>query len=323
MAELSITFEGLFGLTWPEWKLLVRNVEDLGFSALYLSDHFMLSEPPAYPSLEMVVALTYLADHTERVRFGPMVSPLSFREPVMLARQAAALDDLSGARMVLGLGTGHVELEHDMFGYDLGDMATRFARLEEGLEVITGLLRCEDPVSFDGEFFRLHEAVLPPPRRPGGPAIMIGGSGPRRTLPLVARFADVWNAQWVTTDELTERMSLLDRLLEQSGRRPEDVRRTMTMEVVCWRTPDEQEARLRRARRFPPLRDLSSQEILDTLRGWPSAVIGTPEQVVSQIRAFEAVGVSEIVLRWLDAEDIEGLEILASEVLPAFESSRT
>lgn len=318
MAQLSITMEGLFGLTWPEWKSLVLNVENLGFVNLYLSDHFMLPALPAYPSLEMVVALGYLADHTERVRFGPMVSPLSIRDPVMLARQAAALDELSGGRMILGLGTGHLQLEHEMFGYHLGDMATRFARFEEGLAVITGLLRSDEPFSFDGEFYRLREAVLPPPRRPGGPSIMIGGSGPKRTLPLVARFADVWNAQFVTPEALAERMSLLDALLVEAGRRPDDVLRTMTLEVVCWRSPDEIAMRVRRNRRYPAFRDQSDHEIIDTLRAWPAAVIGTPEQVISQIRAFEAVGVSEIVLRWLDASDIDGLELLASDVLPAF-----
>ncbi len=164
MVELSISVEGLFGLTWPQWKRLVERVEHLGFAGLYLSDHFNMPEPPDYPSLELIVALTYLADHTQRVRFGPMVSPLSFRDPVMLARQAAALDDLSGGRMVLGVGTGHMAREHAMFGYDLGDMPTRFARLEEGLEVITRLLQSGSPVTFEGQLFRLHDAVLPEPR---------------------------------------------------------------------------------------------------------------------------------------------------------------
>lgn len=106
MVKLSIAAEGLFGLTWPQWKRLVTTVEDLGFHGLYLSDHFLLPEPPDYPSLELITALTWLADHTERVRFGPRVSPISFRDPVMLARQAAAIDDLSGGRMSLGLGAG-------------------------------------------------------------------------------------------------------------------------------------------------------------------------------------------------------------------------
>ena len=95
-------------LTWPDWTRLVHVVEDLGFTGLYLSDHFNMPVPPDNPSLELVVALTYLADHSERVRLGPMVGPVSFRDPIMLARQAAALDDLSEGRMVLGVGAGWI-----------------------------------------------------------------------------------------------------------------------------------------------------------------------------------------------------------------------
>lgn len=315
MVELSIAVEGLFGLTWPQWKRLVRTVEDLGFHGLYISDHFILPEPPDEPSLEMIVALTWLADHTERVRFGPRVSPVSFRDPVMLARQATALDDLSDGRMSLGLGTGWMEREHAMFGYDLGDMPKRFGRFEEALEVITRLLRCDEPVSFDGRFFRLQDAMLPPPRRPGGPEIAIGGSGPKRTLPLVARFADSWNAQVITSAQVRERSAMLDEMLISESRQPEDVRRVLNVSVVCWRTPDELDTRLRGGRRFPPLRNLSNEEIVEQMRAWP-APVGTPEQVVEQIHAFAAAGLDEIELKWLDADDIEGLEVLAREVLP-------
>ncbi|HEV2127541.1 MAG TPA: TIGR03560 family F420-dependent LLM class oxidoreductase [Thermomicrobiales bacterium] len=316
MIELSISVEGVVGLTWPEWKRPVRTVEDIGFAGLYLSDHIVLFfEQPDEPSLELVVALTYLADHTERVRFGPMVSPLSVRDPVMLARQAAALDDLSDGRMVLGVGAGWMEREHTMFGYDLGDIPTRFARLEEGLEVITRLLRSDQPANFEGAFFRLHEAVLPEPRRPNRPPVMIGGSGPRRTLPLAARFADVWNATGVTPEQLTERMALLDDLLEVAGRRPEDVRRTLTVPVVCWRSPEELEARVRWARRFPPWRSLTADQLVEEIRTW-QAIVGTPEEVASQIRAYAAAGISEIAMQWYASDDIEGLESLAAEVLP-------
>lgn len=316
MVELSVSVEGVFGLTWPEWKRLVQTVEDLGFTGLYLSDHFLLPAPPDRPSLELIVALTYLAGHTERVRFGPMVSPLSFRHPVLLARQATALDDLSGGRMVLGVGTGWMEREHEMFGYDLGDMPTRFDRLAEGLEVITRLFRATEPVDFAGRHFRLRQAMLPGPRRPEPPPIMIGGSGPRRTLPLVARFADVWNAQVIGPVELSERSAMLDDLVRAAGRQPHDVRRTLNIPIVCGRTAAEQEARLRGLRHFPLWQDLSFVEIVQALRDWP-ALVGTPDEVITQIRSFEAAGISEISLQWAAADDLEGLELLAAEVLPA------
>ncbi len=311
MVELSISVEGWFGLTWPDWKRLVREVEDLGFAGLYLSDHFVFTEPPHYPSLELIVALTYLADHTERVRFGSMVSPLSVRDPVLLARQAAALDDLSDGRMILGVGAGWAEHEHAMYGYALGDLSTRFDRFEEGLEVITRLLHTDAPVDFDGQFFQLKEAVLPPPRSPKGPPIMIGGNGLKRTLPLVARFADVWNAQIISPDQVRDRSVVLNDLLEAAGRRPEDVRRTLNVPVLCWRTPGELQTRLRSLQRYPEWRDLSTEQMVETLPG----LVGTPEEVVTQIRAYGAAGIDEISMQWTAADDIEGLEALAVEVL--------
>jgi alkanesulfonate monooxygenase SsuD/methylene tetrahydromethanopterin reductase-like flavin-dependent oxidoreductase (luciferase family) len=315
MVELSVVAEALFGLDWPTWKRLAPAIEDLGFAGIYVGDQFLLNDPPDCPALELIVALTYLADHTERVRFGPMVAPVSFRDPVMLACQAAALDDLSGGRMILGVGAGWLEREHAMFGYDLGDVPTRMARLEEGLEVITRLLRSDAPVSYEGRFFLLDEAVLPGPRRPGGPPLMVGGSGPRRTLPLVARYADVWNAQLVSPEQLRERMALLDDLILAAGRQPGDIRRTLSVPVLCGRTPAELEDRVRGWRRYSIFADLPLDGVLDWCRQWP-AIVGTPEEVVAQLRAYAAAGITELVVHWFGVDDLEGLEVLAGEVLP-------
>jgi F420-dependent oxidoreductase-like protein len=321
LVALSISAEGLFGLTWPAWRRLASAVEALGFAGLYLSDHFVLPEPPNYPSPDAIVALTWLADHTERVRIGTMVSPLSFRNPVLLARQAANIDDLSGGRMILGVGAGWMEREHHMFGYDLGDVPARMARFDEGLAVITRLLRDDGPADFDGRFFQLREAVLPGPRRRGGPPVMIGGSGPRRTLPLVARYADIWNAQLVTPEELRRRSATLDALLLANGRQPGDVRRTLTTPIFCGRTPAELEDRLRGVRRLGEFADLPLDALLANVREWFTPIIGTPDEVVAQLRAYEAAGIDEVAAQWFDADDIEGLEVLATDVLPRLSRS--
>src|SRR5438105_8460341 len=162
MIAISIQIEGQDGLTWPRWKKLVAEVEALGFAGMYISNHFTNARPTDKDALEMFVSLTYLAGHTQRVQFGPLVAPLSFREPTLLARQAAALDDLSAGRMILGLGAGWQEREHQLFGHTLGDIPSRMARLQEGLEVITRLLSSDEPVTFDGHFFQLRGAILLP-----------------------------------------------------------------------------------------------------------------------------------------------------------------
>lgn len=195
MLDVAIMIEGQNGLNWPRWQRMVAAVEDLGFAGLYRSDHFTNANPPDKDSLELWVSLTWLATRTQRIEFGPLVSPVSFRHPTLTARMASAVDDLSGGRMALGLGAGWQEREHRNYGWDLLDIPDRFDRFEEGLEVVTRLLKSDEPVDFSGRYFRLNEAILlPRPRRSGGPPIIVGGNGPRRTLPLAARYAEEWNA---------------------------------------------------------------------------------------------------------------------------------
>jgi len=317
MIEVSISVEGQTGLTWSLWKRWVAMAEANGYSGLYRSDHFTMPDPPDEDSLECIVSLAYLADHTSRVRFGPLVAPLSFRDPVMLARQAAALDDLSDGRMVLGVGTGWIEREHMLFGYELGDLGARFARLEEGLEVVTRLLRSDEPVSYEGQFYTLREAVLlPRPQREGGPRILIGGSGSERTPQLAARFADVWNGIFMGPDTFRERSAALDVLLSKHGRQPHEVKRTLAALCFFGHTEDALIRRVQRAREWDEeLAPLSLEDALETLRTEWGAIAGPPEVVVEQIHAYEQAGVEELMLEWFDLDDIESAEAFATDVL--------
>ncbi len=316
MVALSLMIEAQDGLTWPRWKRLVAEVERLGFAGLFRSDHFTNAGPPDKDSLEMVVSLTYLADHTERIHFGPMVAPLSFRNPTLLARQAAALDDLSGGRMILGLGAGWQEREHRLFGHNLGDRATRMARLEEGLEVITRLLRSNEPVTFEGRFFQLRGAtLLPRPQRPGGPSILIGGNGLKRTLPLVARYADIWNSLFLTPKDFQQRSHALDELLRAAGRKPEDVRRTMMLTLSFGRDMEELDHRLSWRHTQPELANKPLNTVIEMLIAGGKDLVGTPDMLIKQIHTYANAGVEELMLQWFDQDDIEGLQAFASSVL--------
>src|SRR5258707_12276134 len=287
MVAISIMIEGQMGVTWPHWKRLVAEVEDLGFAGMFRSDHFTSARPPDRASLETIVSLTYLADHTRRIHFGPLVAPFSFRHPVFLARQAAAIDDLSQGRMILGLGAGWQEREHQAFGFELGDIPTRMARFQEGLEVVTRLLRSDEPVSYEGSFYQLREAMLlPRPQRPGGPSILMGGNGPRRTLPLVALYADIWNAVSLAPDEFRERSKLLDKLLIGAGRKPEDVRRTMMRAVFFGRDRAELERRLRPFGGQPEYAGKAINEILHTMTTQHHEIAGTAEMIIYTIKAY-------------------------------------
>lgn len=316
MVAISIQIEGQNGLTWPYWKRLVAEVEDLGFAGLFRSDHFTNARPPDKDSLEMIVSLAYLADHTQRIHFGPLVSPISFRDPTLLVRQAAALDDLSNGRMILGLGAGWQEREHRLFGHDLGDIPTRMARFEEGLEVITRLLNSDEPVTYEGKFFQLREALLlPRPLRARGPEIMIGGNGPKRTLPLVVRFADIWNGGFLSPAAFEERSAMLNQMLRTAGRNPSEVKRTVMLSFTFGRDMAELDSRLSWRRDNPQYAGKSLDKVIEEL-SMDGTVVGTPDMIVEQINAYGKVGADELVLQWFDLDDIDGLRAFATSVLP-------
>jgi F420-dependent oxidoreductase-like protein len=288
MLEVAIMIEGQDGIGWDRWKRLGRAAEDLGYAGLYRSDHFTEPEGPLKEALELWSSLTWLADNTERIEFGPLVSPVSFRHPVITAWQASAVDGLAGGRLQLGLGAGWQEREHDAFGFDLLDTDGRFARFEEGLQVATRLLRNEEPVSLDGEFYRLRDALLTVRSpRPGGPPVVIGGNGPRRTLPLAARFADEWNGVFLTADEFADRQ-------------PEAVRRTLMTRGIFGRTQAEVDRKL-----DVPREELSS-----------AVIAGTADEFVERLGRLSEAGVQRVMLQWLETDDLDGLEALAGTVLP-------
>lgn len=303
MIELAIMVEGQNGLNWPRWQRLVTAVEDLGFAGLYRSDHYTNASPPDLDSLELWVSLTWLAANTQRIAFGPLVSPVSFRQPTMTARMATAVDDLSHGRLTLGLGAGWQEREHTHYGWDLLDVPGRFARFEEGLEIITRMLQSAEPVDFSGVYYQLQEAVLlPRPQRPGGPPILIGGNGPKRTLPLAAKYAQEWNAVYISAAEFAAKNRMLDELLAANGRIPSDVRRSLMTRVEMG-----DEAAL--AQKFA-----GSRLTMDELRA-RGLVLGTPEHIVAQLGQLAEAGVQRVMLQWLDLDDVDGLEVLARDVL--------
>ncbi|HSM57609.1 MAG TPA: LLM class F420-dependent oxidoreductase [Candidatus Sulfomarinibacteraceae bacterium] len=303
--EVAIMIEGQNGLNWPRWRRIARAVEELGFVGLFRSDHYTNASAPDKDSLELWVSLTWLADNSERLEFGPMVTPFSFREPTMTARMAAGVDDLSGGRLILGLGAGWQEREHHKFGHDLLPTAQRFDRFEEGMEVVTRLLQQDEPVDFDGEYYQLNEALLlPRPQRAGGPPILVGGNGPRRTLPLAARYAQEWNGVFTTAEHFAELNSRLDELLEAEDRQPQDVRRSLMTGTIFGR--DETEVDEKAAARGRSVEELRQHGL----------IVGAGDDFVQQIKAYEEAGAYRILLQWLDLDDLDGLAAMAHTVLP-------
>jgi F420-dependent oxidoreductase-like protein len=309
MIEVALMIEGQDGLNWPRWQRLAVAAENAGFVGLYRSDHYTNANPPDKDSLELWVSLTWLASHTSRLEFGPIVSPVSFRHPSMTARIAIAVDDLSNGRLNLGLGAGWQVREHTHFGLELLEKGPRLDRFEEGVEVINSLLRSDTPVTFSGQYYHLQDAIiLPRPQRPGGPPIVIGGNGPTRTLPLAAKYAGEWNGVFLSAGEYAALNTHLSELVEAHGRKPTDVRRSLMTGLMFARDDAE-------FKRRAMTRGIASDKTAEAL-ATDGIVVGPPSAIVDQLGAFAEAGVQRIMLQWMDLDDIEGLEAFAAAVLP-------
>ena len=235
--EVALMIEGQDGINWQRFQNIARVAEDEGFVGLYRSDHFTNPSGPYKDSLECWVSLAWLATHTSRIEFGPLVSPVSFRHPSMMVRMAAAISDLSGGRLQFGIGAGWQEREHFNYGYRLGSVPERLERFREAAQIMTHLLRNDAPLTFEGEHYQVHEAVLLP--RPAYRVpVVIGGSGKSVTLPLVARYADEWNTVNKSPEEFKDLSAHLDTLLDKAGRPRSSVRRSMMIFLRDTKPPE-------------------------------------------------------------------------------------
>jgi probable F420-dependent oxidoreductase len=206
---------------WTNLRALALAAEEHGLDSVWGADHLIFRDDGETEGIhECWTVLTAVAAITERVEIGPMVLALPFRNPALTAKMAAELDEVSGGRLILGLGCGWHEPEFDAFGYPFDHRVSRF---EEGMRILAPLLR-EGGVTFEGEYHRAVDAeLLPRPIRPKGPPILIAGKQPRM-LGLVAEYADQWNAAWfgnpAGADELRKRITNLRAALDEAGRDP-------------------------------------------------------------------------------------------------------
>ncbi len=225
---------------WPSLREAARRAEAAGFEALWIDDHLLNDEGDwRAPKLEGWSVLGALAATTTTARLGLLVGANTFRNPGLVAKLAVTLEEISGGRAIVGLGAGWFEREHDAFGLDFGgSMGERLDRLAEAATVLRRLLDGEI-VTHDGPAYALRDAVAAPwPAR--RVPLLIGGAGPRKTLPLVARVADRWNT-YASPDELVARSALLDEACRAVGRDPATVHRSVNLNVVV--RPSEEAAR--------------------------------------------------------------------------------
>jgi F420-dependent oxidoreductase-like protein len=306
--ELRIFTEPQQGADYGRLLAVARATEQLGFDAFFRSDHYRsMGDGDGLPGpTDAWLTLAGLALQTSRIRLGTLMSPITFRYPGPLAVSVAQVDEMSGGRVELGLGTGWFEAEHTAYGIPFPPTAERFDRLEEQLAILTGLW--ETPAgqrfSFAGKFYAVTDSpALPKPVQRPHPPILIGGRGPRRTPQLAARYADEFNVAFVTLEQTAAVFGRVREACQAAGRDPGSLVYSAAQTVCCGR--DEAEL-ARRARAIGW--DLATQRA--------AGLVGTPDEIVDRIGAFAELGATRIYLQVLDLHDLDHLELIASEVMP-------
>jgi alkanesulfonate monooxygenase SsuD/methylene tetrahydromethanopterin reductase-like flavin-dependent oxidoreductase (luciferase family) len=292
--ELPIAVDkGRFGTPrWGDISQMACRAEAIGFDSVWIEDH-LLFRPEGRASQgvwEGWAVIAAIAAVTSRVEIGPLVSCMSFRNPAYLAKLADTIDEISGGRLILGVGAGWHEAEYRAFGFPFDHRVSRF---EEGLRILHGLLR-DGKVDFVGRYHEARECELQPRGpRPGGPPILIGSSG-ARMLALVARYADLWNAYFPSTKNSPAGVAPLrdrvDAACRDAGRDPATLGRTVA--VLVDMAPGRVAA--------PPVP-----------AHWAvSSLIGPPERLAEEFRAYAREGIGHVQL-WLEPNSLESLEAFA------------
>ncbi len=279
---------------------VARAGEAAGFASVWYEDHFMWrdDERPETPSprLECLLTLAALAAGTERVRLGALVLGAPYRNPALLAKMCATLDQISHGRSIIGLGAAWHRQEFEAYGWPFGTVKERMERLEDVVRIVDALLT-QRPASYTGKHYAIDRALNdPPPVQRPRPPILIGGNGERRTLRLVARYADLCNV-YGSPAEVARKFAVLRAHCAAVGRPYEAVTRTINL----WLRLARDEA------------DRAARE-----REHPDADIQTPEATIGLLREYEAAGAQYAIVKFLDAPDPTSTRLFAERVMPAF-----
>ena len=310
--RVGIMIEGQEGLTWDRWFRLAQAAEDMGYESLCRSDHLTgLAGESRRPALETWTSLTALAARTSRIRFGPMVSPITFYHPAVLAKMAVAIDTLSGGRFDLGIGAGWSEHEHAMFGVPMPPVGERLDRLECAARHIRAL-GAGRPVTLEQRYYPLLRAEVHPLPTHGRLRLVVGGRGERRTLRIAAEFADEWNVTRVDPAGYRHKRKVLEQHCAAVGRDPSTITRSLMVPMAIGADRAAALRRLAAARAIFPA--LPEGEAAWRQQGF---LVGAPEDIWTALLEWRAAGVDRVLLQMLDQEDLGALELFARRVIPA------
>ncbi len=300
--DLRIFTEPQEGATYDDLLRVARAADDLGFDAFFRSDHYLtIAGDGGVGPTDAWATLAGLARETSRIRLGTLVTPVTFRLPGPLAITVAQVDQMSGGRVELGLGTGWYDAEHIAYGIPYPPVGERFERLEEQLQVVRGLWASDGPFSFAGKHYQLAESPgLPKPVQRPGPPVLMGGFGARRTPRLAATYADEYNVPFAS---LEDTVAAFDRVREASVVTGRSLVLSTAQTIAVGR--DDAEV-ARRAEAIGQAPHLVRRNGLG----------GTVGEVVDKLGRYAEAGASRAYLQMFDLSDLDHLELIASEVLP-------
>ena len=304
--RLVIFTEPQQGVSYDDLRRVAQLAEQTGYDGFFRSDHFVaMGSGDGRPGpTDAWLTLAALAVQTSRIRLGTLVTSATFRLPGPLAIGVAQVDAMSGGRVELGLGGGWFEREHAAYGIPFPPLGERFDRLEEQLEIITGLWTAPagEQYSFAGKHYQVAESpALPKPVQSPRPPIIVGGAGKKRTPALAARFADEFNAPFA---KVTDLPAMFDRVREASDRIGRPQPPALSAAAVLCVGRDEAEVQRRAA---------AIGRDVEEMRG-NGGVVGTPDQAVEIIGRYAETGVSRLYLQVLDLSDLHHVELVATAV---------
>jgi alkanesulfonate monooxygenase SsuD/methylene tetrahydromethanopterin reductase-like flavin-dependent oxidoreductase (luciferase family) len=300
MTKIGIMIEGQEGLNWGRWRGICHDADTLGFDSLRRSDHLIsLMNAPERDCIETWASLAVAAEWTKRIQFGPMVSPMTFRLPAILAKMAASVDVLSGGRVILGVGAGWNDNEHKVFGIPFYTEKERFDHLETGIRTMRETWNNSNPKP-------VHNPM----------PLLMGGKGRKRTIPLVAREASEWNVSRLDLDLYREASADLETSCREIGRDPETIRHSIMTSYLIGRDRTELRERAAQVSQVVGgLGGMTPDEVIENRKhAW---FVGTPEEIAERMREVAKLGVDLFMLQHFLLDDSDALKLLASEVIPA------
>ncbi|MDP9073399.1 MAG: TIGR03560 family F420-dependent LLM class oxidoreductase [Actinomycetota bacterium] len=306
--RVCLMVEGQEDVTWDQWLALAQACQKSGLEGLFRSDHYLSVQGRTNRgSLDAWATLAALAQASQGIRLGTMVSPVTFRHPSVLAKMVVTVDHVSGGRAELGIGAGWLEAEHRVYGFPFPGPEARLEMLEEQIEIVR---RSWDPGPFDftGRHYRVEGLdAWPKPRQQPHPNLIVGGSGGRRSARVAARWADEYNTVFAPPDQCRTRRQRVADACAEEGRDPAGVVFSLMTGAVVGRDDDELRRRARAA--MDRAGETGSADAWLAARG-PELVTGTVEQAVEQLRRFEASGVQRVMLQHLQHDDLDMVHVL-------------